>query len=54
MALQGGHVAVKYALQTKYALPACVVLSSWTEPIPGSVRPLLFHWPQLESLGQET
>ena len=36
--LQGGHVAVKYALQTNYALPACVVLSSWTEPIPGSVR----------------
>lgn len=30
---QGGHVASKLALQAKPPLPACVLLSSWLEPI---------------------
>jgi len=30
---QGGHVAIKHALSTRHVLPACVMLSSWTEPV---------------------
>jgi hypothetical protein len=30
-------VAIKHALSTKHSLPGCVMLSSWTEAIPGTV-----------------
>jgi hypothetical protein len=30
-------VAIKLALSAKHCLPGCVMLSSWTEAIPGKV-----------------
>lgn len=36
--LQGGHVALKYALTARRAPAACIALSTWLEPDTSSVR----------------
>lgn len=37
--LQGGHVAAKYALSAPNPAPACVMLSTWLEPVSDPVSP---------------